>query len=160
MEYMFAEGFLGTKAPFFMDLVTLVVALLPFAIYLGILFARRGFYEFHRWYQWILFLLSFAVVVWFEYGVRVGGGFERYAAQSTLPSWILLGVLLLHIFIATFTMVWWVRTLLRADRNWRSHNLPGGYSLRHIRNGWRTAWGIFFTSLSGIWVYLLLFVFF
>jgi putative membrane protein len=159
MEYMFAPGFLGTKAPFFMDIVTLVVALLPFAIYLGILFARRGHYGLHRGYQWVLFLLSFLVVVWFEYGVRVGGGFSGYAAKSPLPTWILLAVLVLHILIAVLTLLWWLRTLMRADRHWRKRNLPGGYSLRHIRNGWRTAWGIFLTSLSGIWVYLLLFVF-
>jgi putative membrane protein len=142
-----------------MDIVTLVVALLPFAVYLGVLFARYGLYGLHRWYQWLLFLLSFLVVGWFEYGVRAGGGFGGYAAESSLPSWVLLTVLALHILVAVLTLLWWLRTLVRADRNWRKQNLPGGYSLRHIRNGWRTAWGIFLTSLSGIWVYLLLFLF-
>ena len=159
MGYMFASGFLGTKAPFFMDLVTLVVALLPLALYLGILAARKGYYGFHRGYQWILFLLSIVVIGWFEYGARVGGGFDAYLAESRLPRNFLFGFLIVHILIATLTLVWWIRTLLRADRNWRRQNLPGGYSLRHIRNGWRTAWGIFLTSLTGIWVYLLLFVF-
>jgi putative membrane protein len=156
---MFTAGFLGTGAPFFMDVATLAVALLPFAVYLAIFFARRGLYGLHRWYQWILFLLSFAVVAWFEYGVRVGGGFSAYAEKNSLPSWLPLTVLALHILAAVLTLLWWTRTLLRAERNWRNRNLPGGYSLRHVRSGWRTAWGIFLTSLSGIWLYLLLFLF-
>ena len=159
MEYMFAPGFLGTRAPFFMDLMILVIALLPFALYLGIIWARRGLYDLHRWFQWLLFVLAVVVVGWFEYGVRAGGGFARYARLADLPDWLLIGFLILHVIIAVLTLYWWVRTLLQAERNWRSRNLPGGYSLRHIRNGWRTAWGIFFTSLTGVWVYLLLFLF-
>jgi putative membrane protein len=158
MNYMFAPGFFGTRAPFFMDLMILVIALLPFALYLGIFWARKGLYDLHRWYQWLLFCVAVLVVGWFEYGVRAGGGFSRYAQLTDLPAWLLIGFLLLHVLIAVLTLYWWVRTLLKAERNWRSRNLPGGYSLRHIRNGWRTAWGIFLTSLTGVWVYLLLFL--
>ena len=159
MEYMFAKGFFGTGAPFFMDLVTLVVALLPFLVYLGIIFARRGYYDLHRWYQWVLFLFSLLVVGWFEYGVRVGGGFQSYVKGADLPKTLLLIFLILHIVIAVLTVLWWNRTLVRADSNYRHGNLPGGYTLRHIRAGTLSAVGIFLTSLTGIWIYLLLFVF-
>jgi len=159
MEYMFAPGFFGTRAPFFMDLMILVIALLPFALYLGVLWARKGYYDLHRWYQWLLFFVALVVVGWFEYGVRAGGGFARYSQLAHLPVKVLIGFLVVHVVIAVLTLYWWIRTLSQAERNWRSRNLPGGYSLRHIRNGWRTAWGIFFTSLTGVWVYLLLFLF-
>ena len=158
MDYMFTPGFFGTQDPFFMDLATLVVALLPFALLLGILFARKGLYDLHRWYQWFLFLGTVLVLGWFEYGIRAGGGFRLYAARSSLPSWLLLGTLGLHILIALLTLIWWLRTLLRAQRRWRRHDLPGGFSLRHIREGRRSAWGIFLTALTGIWIYLALFV--
>ncbi len=159
MEYMFAPGFLGTRAPFFMDLVTLIVALLPLLLYLGILAARKGYYGFHRIYQWLLFLISFAVVAWFEYGVRAGGGFSSYVAESRLPHRLLLGILIVHILIALFTTIWWAWTIIQAQRHWRRRDLPGGYSLRHIRSARVAAWGIFLTALTGIWVYLTLFVF-
>lgn len=32
MNYMFEAGFLGTRAPFFMDMVTLIVAGLPLLV--------------------------------------------------------------------------------------------------------------------------------
>lgn len=159
MQYMFTPGFFGTGAPFFMDLVTTIVALLPLALYLGILLARQGHYSLHHCYQWFLFFLSIAVVGWFEYGVRAGGGFARFAQQSQLPHWLLVSFLVLHIAIAVATLLWWLRTLILAERNWRGKNLPGGYSLRHIRSGWLSAWGIFLTALTGIWVYLLLILF-
>jgi putative membrane protein len=40
MEYMFEVGFLGTRAPFFMDTVTLIVALLPLLIALAVTLAK------------------------------------------------------------------------------------------------------------------------
>ena len=159
MQSMFAKGFLGTGAPFFMDLVTLIVALLPFLVYRGILFARKGWYELHRWYQWGLFLFSLIIFGWFEYGVRVGGGFRSYVDTSHWPRVVLFTVLILHILIAVLTVLWWARTLARANRHYRHGNLPGGYTLRHIRAGSLTAIGIFLTSLSGLWIYLMLFVF-
>ncbi len=159
MEYMFAPGFFGTKAPFFMDLMTLIVAFLPLLVYFGILFARQGHYDLHRWYQWGLFFFSLIVVGWFEYGVRVGGGFSAYVEGSRWPRMLLFTFLVLHIVIAFFTLLWWSRTLIKADWNFRHRHLPGGFTLRHIRAGTLSAVGIFLTALSGVWVYLMLFVF-
>jgi len=159
MNYMFEAGFLGTKAPFFMDFVMLIVALLPLLIGLGIVMARRDAWRVHRAYQWIIFVISVVVVGWFEYGVRVGGGFHSFVENSTLPKMLLWGVLIFHIVVSTLTIIWWVRTLVAAERAYHANNLPGGHTLPHRRQGWWTAVGIFLTSLSGIWVYLLLFVF-
>ena len=33
MDYIFQTGFLGTRAPLFMDIVSVIVAALPFLIY-------------------------------------------------------------------------------------------------------------------------------
>jgi len=159
MDYMFQSGFLGTKAPFFMDFVMLIVALLPFLIGLGIVLARQGAWRMHRVYQWLVFVVSVVVVGWFEYGVRVGGGFHSFVENSTLPKMLLWGVLIFHIVVSTLTIIGWVRTLIAAERAYEAGNLPGGHTLPHRRQGWWTATGVFLTSLSGIWVYLLLFVF-
>ena len=75
MEYMFAKGFLGTRAPFFMDFITLIVTLLPLFVAIGILFARRYDYEIHALIQMSIFILSLVIFGYFEYGVRLGGGF-------------------------------------------------------------------------------------
>jgi putative membrane protein len=142
-----------------MDFVMIVVALLPFLIYIGIVLAHRGHYGAHRIYQWFVFIVSVVVVSWFEYGVRVGGGFRSFVETSTLPKMLLWGVLIFHILVSVVTIVWWIRTLIGAERAYDIQNLPGGHTLPHRRQGWQTAVGVFLTSLSGIWVYLLLFVF-
>ncbi len=156
MEYMFSKGFLGTQAPFFMDIMTIIISLLPVAIFMGILIARKGWYDLHRYYQWIVFFIALIVVGWFEYGVRKGGlkgsidfssmgiGFKLYLS--------------LHILIAILSLYWWVRTLALAQRNFKEKNLPGGYTLRHIRNAWIALVGVILTSLTGLGLYLLLFV--
>ena len=159
MDYMFQPGFLGTQAPFFMDFVMLVVALLPLLIGLGIVLAWRGVYGVHRVYQWLVFVVSVIVVGWFEYGVRVRGGFGDIVQSSTLPKYLITGVLIFHIAVSILTIIAWVRTLIAAERAYEIRNLPGGHTLPHRRQGWQTAIGVFLTSLSGIWIYLLLFVF-
>jgi putative membrane protein len=154
MDYMFASGFLGTPAPFFMDFVMLIVAVLPFLIGLGIVLARQGWYGTHRVYQWFVFVVSVIVVGWFEYGVRVGGGFRSFVETSTLPKSLLWGVLIFHILVSIWTIVWWIRTLIAAERAYEKRNLPGGHTLLHRPQGWQTAVGVLLTSLSGIGVYL------
>ncbi len=135
MNYMFQPGFLGTQAPFFMDVVMLVVALLPLLIGVGILLARRGAYGAHRAYQWLVFVVSVVVVGWFEYGVRVGGGFHDFVQHSTLPTYLLLGVLICHIAVSLLTIILWAYTLIHAEYAHSIHTLPGRSRLPHRRQG-------------------------
>ena len=58
MDYMFSSGFLGTRAPFFMDVVMIIVALLPFLVAVAIGFARKYRYELHSITQTIIFIFS------------------------------------------------------------------------------------------------------
>ncbi len=157
MEYMFSRGFLGTQAPFFMDMMAVLIFLLPFSLYLGVLIAKRGWYDLHRWYQWILFFIALIIIGWFEYGIRLGGGVGQYSNfdSQSIAFKIYLG---LHILIAIVSLYLWVRTLALAQRNFKERNLPGGYTLRHIRNAWVTFGAISLTSLTGGGLYLILFV--
>jgi len=159
MEYMFEIGFLGTKAPLFMDVVTLIVALLPVLIYIAIIFAKRQRYNLHIAFQLFLYFLSVIVVSYFEYGVRVGGGFDRYAKGSSLSHEFLFGFLLLHIAISIVTLIWWSATIIFGLREFNRDNLPGKSSKFHTALGKQSAIGIFLTSLTGVWVYLFLFVY-
>ncbi len=159
MDYMFAPGFLGTKAPFFMDLVTLVVTFLPILVWLGVLFVRKGFYVLHLFYQIALFSISLIIVGWFEYGVRAGGGFVSFIEGNPRSVTLMTIILIIHIIIATATTIYWAKTVWQAYKNYKTGNLPGGFSVRHIARAKLTMIGIFLTSLTGIWVYLMLFVY-
>jgi putative membrane protein len=148
---MFESGFLGTRAPFFMDFVTLVVALLPFLMMGVIYFAKIKKYKIHQILQYILFFVSVIVVAYFEVGVRIGGGFDSFIKDSSVAHNYALIVLVIHILIAVATLFIWILALGRAKKYLREG--------KHKDMGKMTFSGIVLTSLSGIWVYMLLFVY-
>lgn len=159
MDYMFKAGFLGTKAPLFMDMVTLIVALLPVLVYGAILFARKKMYVTHTVLQNIIFIFSVIVVAYFELGVRVGGGFDTFMSESGVEYTYALVILILHIIIATVTLFYWSRTIIMGNMAFKQGALPGKASYSHKLLALKTVAGISLTSFSGIWVYLLLFVY-
>ena len=159
MEYMFQPGFLGTRAPFFMDFVTIVVTLLPLLIGFAILLAKKKMFKLHIASQIFLFIFSVIVVSYFEYGVRVDGGFETFVKESSLSESFIFYFLLFHIFVSIVTVVWWSRTIITGMMAYRKNILPGSFSVTHKKLGMQSAWGIFLTSLTGLWVYLFLFVY-
>jgi putative membrane protein len=151
MEYMFENGFLGTRAPFFMDFVTLIVAILPFLMVGVIYFAKIKKYKVHQIANVVLFIVSVIVVTYFEAGVRFGGGFNSFIKDSGVSHNYALIVLVLHIIIAVATLFVWVLALTRAKKYLREK--------KHKQIGKITFIGVVLTSLSGIWVYMLLFVY-
>ena len=159
MEYMFIEGFLGTRAPFFMDIVTLIVAALPFLLAIVVAMARFEFHKTHIFLQYLLLIVSVVVLVYFEYGVRLDGGFENYVQKSGVGIGYITTVLIAHIITAVATLVYWIMTMVNARRDRKYKGLPGVYSASHKQAGIKTFILITLTSLSGIWVYFLLFVY-
>ena len=159
IHYMFKTGFLGTKAPLFMDLVTLIVALLPLLIFGAILLAKKRAFKLHLITQNIIFVISVLVVMYFEFGVRVGGGFNSFMQDSDVTYSYALIVLISHIIVATLTLFYWSYTIISANYHSFKGLLPGKFSKLHKKMAKLTFLGIIFTSFSGIWIYLLLFVF-
>jgi putative membrane protein len=158
MEYMFQEGFLGTRAPLFMDFVVIIVALLPLLLTIAVLFAKQGYYLTHIVLQKILFVVSVIVVGYFEYGVRVGGGFNFFMEESGTPhtyAWI---VLIVHVLIALAGFIIWLYTLILAHKDHKKRTLPGLYSPSHKSLGKLSYLLIVLTALTGLWVYYLLFM--
>ena len=159
MDSIFQTGFLGTRAPLFMDIVSLIVAFLPFLIFVAIRLAQKENYTAHEYVQKFLFLVTVVVVIFFEYGVRMAGGYKTLINGSSVSHNYFVYVLIFHIIVSVITFVLWVVTLRYAARYKRQKTLPGLYSDTHKKYGQRTFIGIVWTMLTGAWVYLLLFVF-
>lgn len=151
LGYMFEAGFLGTRAPFFMDFVTLIVALLPFLVALAISFARSKRYKAHSYAQVFIFAFSVIVLFYFEFGVRLGGGFDSFMKGSHVSHDYALFVLIFHIIISLITIVFWGIAIFMAKKL-----LQLG---KHRKVGLITFVGVVLTSLTGIWVYFLMFVY-
>ena len=158
MDYMFQPGFLGTRAPFFMDFVMIMVALLPLLVAVAISFAKKKNYRLHALTQTILFVVAVIVVSYFEYGVRAGGGYEGFVKGSSVSHNYAFYVLLFHIAVAIVGFVIWTHTLLTARKESTRMTLPGSESARHKKAGRRAFLWIVLTAITGIWVYILLFI--
>jgi len=156
---MFEAGFLGTRAPFFMDFVMIMVALLPLLVLGAISMAKMKSYKLHALSQTIIFIISVIVVGYFEYGVRAGGGFDAFMEESNTSHNYAFWVLIFHIAIAVISLIIWIKTLWLARKATTNHKLPGYYSVAHKKAGRLTFIGIFMTAFTGIWVYILLFVY-
>ncbi|CAA6820623.1 MAG: Unknown protein [uncultured Sulfurovum sp.] len=156
---MFETGFLGTRAPFFMDFVLIMVGLLPLLALGAIYMAKIKSYKLHATSQSIIFVVSVIVVSYFEYGVRAGGGFEKFMEGSNTSHNYALYVLIFHIAVALISLIIWVRTIWKARKAEKNGTLPGSASLAHKKAGQLTFIGIFMTAFTGIWVYVLLFIY-
>lgn len=159
MNFIFEPGFLGTRAPLFMDIVSVIVALLPLLIFGAISLAKNNNYKAHESVQKLLFIVTVIVVAFFEYGVRVEGGYKNLMEGSSVGHNYFIYVLIFHIMISVVTLILWVMTLFYAKRYKRQSTLPGLYSQAHKKAGQRTFIGIILTMLTGAWVYALLFVY-
>ncbi|NOZ90877.1 MAG: DUF420 domain-containing protein [Epsilonproteobacteria bacterium] len=158
MEYMFQTGFLGTRAPLFMDEFLIIIVLLPFLIGLSIWFATREHYKLHRFFQTFLFIITLVILVYFEYGIHVGGGFSHYMKDSSIDENLAFYFLIFHIIIATITLIMWSFIIKFAIEDRRRRALPGLYSNSHKKSGKRVAFMILLTSLSAISLYWILFI--
>ncbi len=110
-------------------------------------------------YRNYFFVISVIVVGFFEYGVRMEGGYKNLMEGSSVSHDYLLYVLIFHIIISVITLILWVKTLYYAKRYKKQSTLPGLYSETHKKDGKRTFIGIILTMLTGAWVYALLFVY-
>jgi len=158
MDYMFQPGFLGTRAPFFMDFVMIMVALLPLLVAVAISFAKKKNYSLHALVQTIIFVVAVIVVGYFEYGVRAGGGFNGFVKGSSVSHHYAFYVLIFHIVVAVIGFFIWTHTLITARKDSSKKTLPGLYSASHKKAGKRAFMWIVATAFTGIWVYILLFI--
>jgi len=110
-------------------------------------------------FQNVLFVVSIIVVGYFELGVRIGGGFDAFIKGSGVSHTYASIVLVLHVLISITTLYLWSKTIFSSNKMFKDKLLPGTMALKHKKDALKTFIGIVFTSFSGIWVYLLLFVF-
>jgi len=158
MEYMFEAGFLGTRAPLFMDIFVIIVGLLPFLIVLTIWFAVKNMYGLHRLFQTLLFSITIIALIYFKYGIYIAGGFEFYIKGSSIDPAMASYFLIFHIIVASITLIMWFATMKFASGDKKRRALPGLYSNDHKKSGKRLAVGIALTSITSIGVYYMLFI--
>jgi putative membrane protein len=154
----FEPGFLGTRAAMYMDVVTVYFALLPLFVALSIRYAVRGAYEKHYRSQMLTLGVTLLVVVVFETGVRIGGGFLEYAKESGVNYAFMVAFLIVHILVAMVTVGAWVYQIATARQAYLETGPSADYFVQHKKRGRRIFAGIVLTSVMGVMIYIFLFV--
>ena len=155
---MFEVGFLGTRAPFFMDVVTLYFALLPFLVAFSIYLAVKGKYQKHFRSQTVVFVLTLLMVVVFEIGVRADGGFHAYMQESSISYRGAVIYLVVHILFALMTMIAWAMTIYSSYKAYKEAGMAASYFTLHKKRARWLFLAIVINSIMGTLMYPILFV--
>ncbi|MDY0116021.1 MAG: DUF420 domain-containing protein [Sulfurimonadaceae bacterium] len=153
---MFEQGFLGTGAPLYLDIVTIYFAILPFLLFGGIAFAINRNHEMHYKMQLSTFLLTLVMVVIFELGMRMSGGFGKYMEDVNINETFMFGFLIFHILIALISVVLWTILIYSAVKEYKLQHEPIVKS--HKKLGMIVYAGMSMTSFTGILIYYFLFM--
>lgn len=153
---LFEPGFLGTKALMYMDIVTLYFAILPLLLGTSIYLAIQGNHRRHYQSQILLLIVTVIMVLIFETGVRITGGFAQYAPQSSWSYNFLLIFLVIHILIALLAVGGWIYLIISSYKAYQSNNLID--SKKHRKMGRWIFSALTLTSIMGCSIYFFLFV--
>lgn len=154
----FEPGFLGTRAALYLDVVTLYFALLPFLLFYVIRLAVKGDVRGHYRGQFAVLFVSIFMVVVFEIGVRLSGGFAEFVRESRFPYDFMVGFLAFHILISLASVTGWVVLIYRSFKRYRAEGNSAAFSVAHKRAARWVFAGIAATSLTGCMVYGFLFL--
>ena len=146
---MFGSGFLGTNAPLYMDIITLYFGLLPLLMGSAIYMAVKKRYALRKRMNLGIYLMTLAIVVLFEVGVRISGGFAYFMQDSNAGYAFMLTFLLFHILVAFISVV--AYTLLIYKTVTKLDN--------HRKFGILVYLGMTVTSITGVMIYYFLFIY-
>ena len=153
---MFSQGFFDTSAPLYMDIITFYFALLPLLLGIGIRFALKKRYKLHYQWQLATFAFTLLMVVIFEVGVRLSGGFTVFMAQSHVNETFMIAFMLTHVVIALISVVLWSALIYGAIKRYRVEK--ASLSASHKKVGYAVFAGMSLTSFMGVMIYWFLFV--
>lgn len=157
MEYIFGVGFLGTRAPYFIDIVLIVAITLPFLLMASIICAIKGYYKLHRFLQSLLFLVTLIALLMVQYELYFLSTFEAIIEKSHYNPNSAYYLYVAHTVLAAVTVILWYSTLHFAKEDNKRRALPGLYSNSHKRMGRISSVFIVLTALSTVALYWVLF---
>jgi len=157
VEYLFDIGFLGTRAPYYMDGIVVYLLSLPILMTFSIFFATNRKYALHRFTQTLLFIVTLSVLLVFNYGIYILENFDTLMITSSLGEKQLFSLFIIETFLSVFLLIRWLTILLFAGADRRRRGLPGLYTLGHRKSGKRLFVIMLVTVFSSAYLYWMLY---
>ncbi len=153
---LFSKGFLGTDSAFYLDFATVYFAILPFLLAWSIFFAVKKEYKKHFVSQALILGITLIIVVIFEIGIRISGGFLEYSKASNVSYDFMLVFLTIHILIAIAAIAGWLFLFISSIKQYKNNTFDAN---KHKKIGKAIFIALTISSIMGIFIYLFLFVF-
>ncbi len=145
--------------PMHMHVMVIYFSILPFLLFYSISLAKKKKYKKHFLSQASLLSITLVVLVYFEIMIRIDGGFFEFAKQSSFEHGFLVKYLIFHIAIALVAAVLWIGLFIKSYIIYKNNQLELLKSSNHKKIGMITALFIFLSCITGVFVYLFLFIF-
>lgn len=135
--------------------VLLLTIAAPFGVLYGVHLIKNGNYSAHKDIQIITFIVSSIGVLTLEGLIRFSGGSGSLTINSPYSQNIVFKIILTaHIIGAVITYLIWTYQLIYALKKERDE-LPGIISIQHIFLGKIIVFGLFYTAVSALIVYVM-----
>ena len=154
---MIPQGFLGTQADLIIDTILVMFILWPFVVLVAIRFASYGHYYQHRNFQIAIFLCVSLLVLALEIDLRFTDLLIDIKKTAMYNSMLAKSVFFIHLIIVSSTYLIWVMLLMRSILRFNTQ-LPGSFSKRHRFWGRILMVGLVLTSMTGVALYVIVFV--
>lgn len=154
----FDPGFFGTRAPMYLDLVALYFVFLPFLLFVSIRFAIKGEIKKHLTSQLAVFIMTLVMIVVFEVGMRLAGGFKEYMKESPISYTYFITFLIVHIIVAIATVNLWSYQIISSVKAYKKGTLTGETAQRHKKIAKFLLVGITVTLIQAASIYYFMFV--
>ena len=146
-----------TQPPLYMNMITIYFALLPFLMGSAIYMAIKKRIKLHYTMQLSIFIMTLIVVVIFEVGVRLSGGFSSFMQSSNAHPTYMMIFLVMHILTALVSVVLYSVLIYSAYKEFKLKKEP--IVKNHKKLGKLVFLGMTLTSLSGLLIYYFLFIY-
>lgn len=156
---IFEAGFLGTKAPFFMDVITLFFAVMPLMLLISVSFAKVKNYKLHFITQGFTLGLALLITVFFEVCVRISGGFLEWSKTANISYDFILTFLVIHIFIAILAVGGWLFLFISSYKKYKALGYEGFKNTNHKKIGMSIFLALTISAAMGVYIYYALFIY-
>lgn len=151
-------GFFGTRASMFLDIVGVYFLALPLLMMLSIRLAVKKKFVAHIRSQIALFVASVLMIVLFEVGVRLAGGFRYYLQFSGVNTSFFIIFLVIHIIVAVVTVLLWIYQVVDAMKRYKAGILDVKSKQRHAKRGKYLVGLLMLLIVQGAVIYGMLFM--
>jgi len=98
------------------------------------------------------------MIVVFEVGMRLAGGFKEYIKESSVPYSFFITFLIVHILVAIATVNLWSYQIISSVKSYKKGTLIGENAQRHKKIGKYLMIGITITLIQAGCIYYFMFV--